>query len=124
MPKIGEFEQAAGAEYRARALRQEMNADRVVFALDLTACYPAEAGVRRLARTFELGGGRLTVTDEYDLTEARPFETASSVEKRSNTRTGSSDDSTVTAEPSQMRLVRAAIAASTTSGSEMAKSGR
>ena len=40
------------------------------------------------------------------ITSARPFEAALSVEKRWNTRIGSSDDSTVTAEPSQMRLVR------------------
>ena len=38
------------------------------------------------------------------VTSARPFETALSVEKRWNTRIGSSDDSTVTAEPSQIRL--------------------
>ena len=55
---------------------------------------------------------------------ARPLEAALSVENRSNTRTGSSDDSTVTAEPSRMRLVRPAMAPSTTSGAEIAKSGR
>ncbi len=49
---------------------------------------------------------------------------ASTVEKRWNTRIGSSEDSTVTAEPSRMRLVRAAMAASTTSGAETAKSSR
>ena len=58
------------------------------------------------------------------VTSARPLEAALSVENRWNTRIGSSEDSTVTAEPSQMRLVRVAIAASTTSGSDMAKSGR
>ena len=58
------------------------------------------------------------------MTSARPFEIASMVEKRWNTRIGSSDDSTVTAEPSRMRLVRLAIAASTISGAETAKSAR
>ena len=58
------------------------------------------------------------------VTSARPFEAALRVEKRSNTRMGSSDDSTVTAEPSRMRVVRPAIAASTTSGAETTKSGR
>jgi hypothetical protein len=58
------------------------------------------------------------------VTSARPPEAAFSVEKRSNTRIGSSEDRTVTAEPSLMRLVRPAIAASTTSGAETEKSGR
>jgi hypothetical protein len=58
------------------------------------------------------------------MTSARPFDRASTVEKRWNTRTGSSVLSTVTAEPSRIRLVRAAMAASTTSGAEMAKSTR
>ena len=56
------------------------------------------------------------------MTSARPFEIALSVENRWKTRTGSSVLSTVTAEPSQMRDVRPAIAARTTSGAEMAKS--
>ena len=57
------------------------------------------------------------------ITSARPFDIASSVEKRWNTRTGSSVLSTVTAEPSRMRLVREAIAASTTSGAEIGEVG-
>ena len=58
------------------------------------------------------------------ITSARPLDRASRVENRWNTRIGSSDDSTVTAEPSRMRLVRLAIAASTISGDATAKSGR
>ena len=58
------------------------------------------------------------------MTSARPLEMASSVEKRWKTRMGSSDDSTVTADPSLMRVVRAAIAASTISGEDTAKSAR
>ena len=58
------------------------------------------------------------------ITSARPFDTASRVEKRWNTRIGSSEESTVTAEPSLMRFVRLAIAASTISGDETAKSAR
>src|ERR1044072_2972809 len=58
------------------------------------------------------------------MTSARPFEIASMVEKRWNTRIGSSDDSTVTAEPSRMRLVRLWVPASTISGAETAKSAR
>ncbi len=41
------------------------------------------------------------------MTSARPFDIALSVEKRWKTRTGSSELSTVTAEPSRIRLVRA-----------------
>jgi hypothetical protein len=58
------------------------------------------------------------------MTSARPWLTASTVEKRWKTRIGSSELSTVTALPRWMRLVRAAIAASTTSGAEIAKSSR
>ena len=58
------------------------------------------------------------------VTSARPFEAAFKVEKRSNTRIGSSDERTVTAEPSLIRLVRPAIVASTTSGADTEKSGR
>ena len=58
------------------------------------------------------------------MTSARPFEMALSVEKRWKTRTGSSVLSTVTADPSRMRSVLPAIAASTTSGAEIAKSAR
>ena len=58
------------------------------------------------------------------ITSARPFEIAFSVEKRWKTRIGSSVLSTVTADPRWIREVRAAMAASSTSGAEMAKSGR
>ena len=55
---------------------------------------------------------------------ARPPESRSRVAKSWNTRTGSSDESTLTALDSRMREVRAAIAASTTAGAEAEKSGR
>ena len=51
-------------------------------------------------------------------------EIAFSVENRSKTRTGSSVLNTVTDEPRWMRDVRPAIAASMTSGADIAKSGR
>ena len=56
------------------------------------------------------------------MTSARPFEIALRVEKRWKTLTGSSELSTVTAEPTWMRDVRAAIAARTTSAAGMGKS--
>ncbi len=52
------------------------------------------------------------------MTSARPLETAFSVEYRWNTRTGSSELSTVTDEPSLILLVLAAIAASATSAAD------
>ncbi len=55
---------------------------------------------------------------------ARPPESRSSVENSWNTRTGSSELSTLTALVSRMRDVRSAAAASTTAGAETAKSGR
>ena len=55
---------------------------------------------------------------------ARPSEMRSMVAKSWNTRTGSSDDSTVTDDVSRMRDVRAAAAASTTAGDDTGKSGR
>ena len=55
------------------------------------------------------------------MTSARPPEIAFSVEYRWNTRTGSSEPSTVTAEPRWILSVRAAIAASTTSPAGIGK---
>ena len=58
------------------------------------------------------------------ITSARPFDSPSRVANRWYTRTGSSELSTVTAEPSRIRWVRPAMAASTTSGADTAKSAR
>ena len=55
------------------------------------------------------------------MTSARPPEIAFRVEYRWNTRTGSSELSTVTAEPRRIRSVRAAIAASATSPAGIGK---
>ncbi len=55
---------------------------------------------------------------------ARPSESRSRVAKSWNTRTGSSELSTLTALVSRIALVRSAAAASTTAGAETAKSGR
>ena len=55
---------------------------------------------------------------------ARPPERRSTVANSSNTRTGSSVLRTVTVLVSRIRSVRAATAARTTAGAEMAKSGR
>ena len=44
----------------------------------------------------------------FDVTSARPLEAAFKVEKRSNTRIGSSEDKTVTAEPARRLTIRSA----------------
>ena len=56
------------------------------------------------------------------ITSARPSEIASRVANRSYTRTGSSLESTVTAVPRWIFSVRAAAAASTSSGLDTANS--
>ena len=55
---------------------------------------------------------------------ARPPESRSTVANSWNTRTGSSELSTVTALVRRIRFVRIAAAASTTAGADTAKSGR
>ena len=55
---------------------------------------------------------------------ARPPDSRSTVANSWNTRTGSSELSTVTALVNRIRRVRAAAAASTTAGAETAKSSR
>jgi hypothetical protein len=58
------------------------------------------------------------------MTSARPCDSASTVAKRWNTRTGSSELSTVTPDARRMREVRVAIPARTVSGVEIENSGR
>jgi hypothetical protein len=58
------------------------------------------------------------------ISSARPEDSRSSVTKSWNTRTGSAEPSTVTAELSRMCSVRPAIVASTTAGADAAVSGR
>lgn len=69
VPLVNGVEQGAGREFSATVLRVEVGGDRVEFVVDLTRAYPAEAGCRRLVRTFvfEKNAGRLTVTDEFEL---------------------------------------------------------
>ncbi len=55
---------------------------------------------------------------------ARPPDSRSRVANCWNTRTGSSEESTLTALESRMRSVCSAAAASTTAGADTAKSGR
>lgn len=78
VPLVNGQEQSAGREFAARVLACEISAERVIFTLDLTACYPPAARCRRLLRrfTWDKAGGVLRVEDGYELEEPGRFESA------------------------------------------------
>jgi len=78
LPLINGCEQAAGLEHATKVLDYSSTPQETKFVLDLAACYPPEAACRQLIRTFhfEKTAGRLTVRDEFNLTEVRSAETA------------------------------------------------
>lgn len=69
LPVINGCEQSPGEAFAGRVLRAETDADTVVFELDATAAYPAEAGCERFVRrlVFEKSAGRVTWTDRIRL---------------------------------------------------------
>ncbi len=68
VPLIGDFEQAAGPEFRAREVVPTGDGLR----LDIAGAYPAEAGVISLRRDFSLAAnGALTLRDEIELSVPR-----------------------------------------------------
>lgn len=68
VPLIGEYEQAAGAQYRAREVVPTEDGLR----LDIAGAYPPEAGVTALGRAFALdANGALTLRDEIELSVPR-----------------------------------------------------
>jgi hypothetical protein len=78
LPVINGHEQAAGRAHESKLIEYADTPEEVRFRVDLAACYPKEARVRRLIRTlrFEKSAGRLAVQDEFELEEARAAETA------------------------------------------------
>jgi hypothetical protein len=78
LPVVNGCEQAAGRAHEAKLIEYTDTPEEVRFRVDLAACYPREARIRRLVRTlrFEKMAGRLTVRDEFELEEAREVETA------------------------------------------------
>ena len=69
VPVIGNFEQAAGSEYRARDVACAADG----LNLDIAGAYPAAAGVRALKRRFALGDdGTLLLRDEIRLEAPLP----------------------------------------------------
>ncbi len=69
VPLIGTCEQAAGREHAAR----QVQADADCVSMDISAAYPAEAGVRKLLRQFDFGASSLSITDEIELTHPQPI---------------------------------------------------
>ena len=69
VPLVNGVEQPPGAQYAAKVLACDRESNRVTFKVDLTNCYPASAGCRKLIRTFvfEKGKGRIRVSDEFEL---------------------------------------------------------
>lgn len=75
VPLINGCEQVEGAQYRSRVLSCEMKPSSVGFSLDLTACYPPEAGCRKLIRTFfwDKTAKTIDVVDDFELVEPGHF---------------------------------------------------
>jgi hypothetical protein len=71
VPLVNGMEQPPGAQFAARVLTCELDADSVKFVVDLTKCYPPAARCRQLVRTFlfEKKEGRLQVSDAFELEE-------------------------------------------------------
>ncbi|MFI5845213.1 heparinase II/III family protein [Catenuloplanes sp. NPDC051500] len=63
VPEIDGHEQAPGPDFRAR----DVTFDGTVFALDLAAAYPPEAGLLSLRRTFTVADDAVTLTDAWHL---------------------------------------------------------
>ena len=78
LPIVNGYEQSAGSEFAAVVLQHELTPAGVRFVVDLTRCYSPEADCRSLIRTveFHAAAGTLSVTDDYELAEARSWETA------------------------------------------------
>lgn len=78
VPRFGETLQKTGRAAAAKVLKAEFTDQADTLVLDLRAAYPVK-GLKKLQRTFgfsRAGRGSLTVTDEVELEEATPFETA------------------------------------------------
>lgn len=68
VPLIGESEQAAGREHRAK----DVSADERGARLELSGAYPEEAGVRSLVRTLRVSEDALALTDDMTLETEAP----------------------------------------------------
>jgi hypothetical protein len=78
LPMINGFEQAAGREHASRVMKHALGPKAVEFAIDVTRCYPAEAGCARFERTFHFDKQRdqLRIEDVFELTRTESLESA------------------------------------------------
>jgi hypothetical protein len=78
LPIINGCEQAAGPRYAAKVLNCDLQAEKVEFSIDLTACYPGDAHCTDLSRTFyfDKRRGLLRVKETFDLSQYETYETS------------------------------------------------
>lgn len=76
VPYVNGVEQHVGVEFATKVLECKLEADKVIFVVDLMGAYPKEAKLKKLVRTltFEKSLGCLTVSDAYEIEEAGPVE--------------------------------------------------
>lgn len=72
LPTINGTMQQNGRDFAARDLQHEADDQAATFTLDIAGAYPEAAAVNRFTRTYHLDRqGPLTITDDYELSEAR-----------------------------------------------------
>ena len=78
LPSFNSVEQAAGREFRAMATTVDRTAGNIDFSADLRTAYPPEAHLEKFHRHLRLqrDGGRVVLTDDYQLATALPIEMA------------------------------------------------
>lgn len=78
LPVINGYEQATGRSHASKIISHSMDANTAGMLVDITACYPAEAGCRNCTRHILLdkNAGRLTVEDQFELDHANTVEDA------------------------------------------------
>lgn len=69
LPMINGVPEHFGTRYKASGTKADGR--RMTFSTDIAAAYPAEAGVRRWVRSYQLKKDRLLVSDAFTLTEAK-----------------------------------------------------
>ncbi|GEM_PF-60870 len=76
LPIINGCEQADGAERASKVIAHTLSGDAASLVIDVTACYPQEAGCKKHVRTFhfEKKQGRLIVEDQFKLKRADSLE--------------------------------------------------
>jgi hypothetical protein len=76
VPFVNGFEQAAGRQFKASVIESAFHHQGVSFKIDLTECYPTEAGCRKVLRTFLMDrqAGFLRITDAVEFQQSGTFE--------------------------------------------------